>query len=372
MKGVLPDRKLKELVYNGYISSERGISEEQIQPSSIDLRLGRIAYKIEGEPNPKMSLDDVAVDKFYIDDWTEFSPGITYAVELEERLNPNKINPYIRGIMHIHTNPKSSAGRTGMISKIWAPGSEKLDDIPAEHVGKIYSIITPRAFPIKLKHGVSINQMRISYGRLEKSKLDPKTVYERLLNKGIYFMKNRRKTGIPESKVKFDKGGIEINMYLPEGEPAFYESKPTNKSVIFERKKNKLLDFFEEKFLKNGKTKLENGKFYISATEELIAIPTTDTLQGIDIPPFVIEIMAYDEGSGEFRSHAAGFVEYGFGDDENSLIIMEIHPHSDIVVGKNSPVGLMILYELHEPPETKYEGFYRGQMKLTPGKYFKE
>ena len=44
--GVLPDRELKEIVRAGAITAEGGIRDDQVQPASLDLRLGKVAYRL--------------------------------------------------------------------------------------------------------------------------------------------------------------------------------------------------------------------------------------------------------------------------------------------------------------------------------------
>ena len=45
-KGILPVQRLEELVRNGNIRASTPIAEDQIQPSSIDLRLGKRGYRV--------------------------------------------------------------------------------------------------------------------------------------------------------------------------------------------------------------------------------------------------------------------------------------------------------------------------------------
>ncbi len=373
MKGVLPDRILKEFIEQGYIASDYGKETllKNVQPSSLDLTLGKKVYEIRGEPTHGIQLEKIIVREFEINDWTVLQRGKTYLVELQEYFRPEKLKKkYEIGIIYVHTNPKSSAGRTGIISKIWAPGNELFDVIPPNYEGKIYSLILPKAFPVKVKEGVSINQMRIFYQRPEESELNPEDMYNALEKNRIYLLTGRDDK--PVEKVRFYRNGIEMTMYLPKGEVSILEAKKTKKPLILKPRANKVDDFFTRKKVdKDGTFLLKKDGFYIIATRELLKIPIAETLKGTGVPPFVIEIAAYDEGTGEFRSHAAGFVEYGFGVGSPSLIIMEIHPHTDLVVGDGSPVAILRFYEFHEPPETRYQGSY-NQQGLTPGKYFKE
>lgn len=375
MRGVLPDKILHEFVRIGYIEAPYGKEEldKNVQPSSIDLTLGENAYEIKGEPTLGDKIEDYATKNVNISNGATLEVGKTYMIELQEHFNPEnlkkeKTDP---GLFFIHANPKSSFGRTGAISKVWVRGHSGFDVIPPDYNDKIYSIVMPKAFPIRIKKGASINQIRIYYGRMDESVLDPSSLYYTLENKGIFLMKNRDKK--PVDKIIFNENGIAMSMYLPKEEVSILEAKKNPKrELILEAGENKLDDFFHRRKVDdNGMFTLKKDHFYIIATRELFNIPLAETLIGTGKPPFVAEIKAYDVNSGEFRGHAAGFVEYGFGTEGHSLIIMEVHPHGDVVIKDNSPVGIIKFYEFHEPPEKSYVGSYNHQ-GLTPGKYFRE
>ncbi len=375
MRGVLPDKILHEFVKIGYIEAPYGKEEldKNVQPSSIDLTLGEKAYEIRGEPTRGNDVEKYVLKEINISGGATFEVGKTYMIELQEHFNPDnlkkkKTDP---SLFFIHANPKSSFGRTGAISKIWVPGNNGFDVIPPNYDGEIYSIVMPKAFPMKIEKGASINQIRIYYGRMDESVLDPSSLYYTLENKGIFLMKNRDKK--PVNKIVFTENGIAMNMYLPKGEVNILEAKKNPKrELILKAGENKLDDFFHRRKMDKGGTfVLKKDHFYIIATRELFNIPLAETLIGTGKPPFVAEIKAYDVNSGEFRGHAAGFVEYGFGTEGHSLIIMEVHPHGDVIVVDKSPVGIIKFYEFHEPPEKSYNGSYNHQ-NLTPGKYFKE
>ena len=46
MLGVLPDSALKEMIARGELTASEPVIPEQIQPASLDLRLGRVAYRV--------------------------------------------------------------------------------------------------------------------------------------------------------------------------------------------------------------------------------------------------------------------------------------------------------------------------------------
>ncbi len=395
MKGILPDNVLKEFVESGYITSPNGEKiVDQIQPTSLDLTLGERAWELRGEPTNSMPIDRVAKDDFSIKNGTILHPGKTYLIELNERFNPENFpsKEYDIEEIHIHANPKSSAGRTGMLSKLYIPGSEMSevvgigkheygeafaivnnhnDSVPSQYKGKLYVLVSPGPFPVKLKKGDSINQVRLYYGNLEESELDVRNLYEKLYKRNIYLVEYRNNK--PVEKLKIHNNGIEMSMHLKRDKKTILEARKTSKPVLFERGANKLTDFFKIKQVgKDGLFTLKKDGFYIIGTRELFRLPTEETLRGSDTSPFAAEIPPYDyDGIGKARIHGAGFVEYGFGISSPSLIIMEVHPFSNILIEDGSPVGVLKLYKISRPPENSYNGSYNRQT-LTPGKYFTE
>src|SRR6202034_1850789 len=53
-KGILPDRMILGLIKTGAIIPAAALDEDQVQPASIDLRLGEVAYRVRASflPGP--------------------------------------------------------------------------------------------------------------------------------------------------------------------------------------------------------------------------------------------------------------------------------------------------------------------------------
>ena len=143
-------------------------------------------------------------------------------------------------------------------------------------------------------------------------------MYKNLERDGIHML-YIDDTGVPLEKIIFDKGGFEMSMSLdPRDDKVAYVSKKTTKAVEFIKGRNRLYDFFEEGHLDDdGLFKLEKDKFYIISTREKLLIPTKEQIG--DEVPFVGEMIPYYVEGGEFRSHGAGFIEYGFGSSYENI-----------------------------------------------------
>ena len=59
--GILPSQALKSLIAGGEIRAAPEITADQIQPASLDLRLGKVAYRIRASFLPGLLAERVGV-----------------------------------------------------------------------------------------------------------------------------------------------------------------------------------------------------------------------------------------------------------------------------------------------------------------------
>ena len=106
-KGILPVQRLEELVRNGNIRATTPISEDQIQPSSIDLRLGKIGYRVSASFLPtqfstvQQKLQEMVVEEVDLASSALLKKGSVYIVPLQEEL-------FLPDFISGRANPKSS------------------------------------------------------------------------------------------------------------------------------------------------------------------------------------------------------------------------------------------------------------------------
>ena len=117
--GILPSQALKSLIAGGEIRAAPEIAADQIQPASLDLRLGKVAYRIRASflPGPNATVRDKLSElKFHEIDLTHgavLEAGCVYLVPLIEQLN-------LRATIAAFANPKSSIGRIDVFTRLIA------------------------------------------------------------------------------------------------------------------------------------------------------------------------------------------------------------------------------------------------------------
>lgn len=322
-EGIIPHQMIHEMIHEEMISGFHTISQKQIQPASLDLRLGMLGYKMQasciplvGEPVGKK------IDKYceyqidLVGNGTILEKGNVYLIELIETLElPAKIS----GV----ANAKSSAGRCDILARLVLDGVNQFDKIPNGYRGKMWLEVAPRSFSIRVRTGTKLNQIRFQLGDVPVS--DKKIVTADLSEKfGLKAKKNRK-------YIDFDAAG-----------------------------KYAAADFWD--VIKNQDI-LDLDEFYLVGSKENIVIP--DDMSA--------EMVAYDVRYGEFRSHFAGFFDGGFGTKKPSRAVMEIRTHEvPFVLEDGQPLGELHYQKMAEVPDISYSsiGYYEGQQTKYFSKHF--
>src|SRR6267378_835633 len=161
--GILPSQKISELIQHGHISADTKIEDSQIQPASIDLRLGPKAYRVQASFLPGSNstvaskISDLIMTEVDLTHPAVFEKGCVYIVPLMENLHLPK-NLFAKA------NPKSSTGRLDIFTRLISDYSKEFERTPKGYKGKLYAEIVPRTFTIKLVQGIKLNQLRFVRG----------------------------------------------------------------------------------------------------------------------------------------------------------------------------------------------------------------
>ncbi|MBL4664567.1 MAG: 2'-deoxycytidine 5'-triphosphate deaminase [Nitrospinaceae bacterium] len=320
--GYLPCQFIEKALNEGMILSEVPIDASQIQPVSLDLRLGQKAYRIQcsflPENDPvETRLKDVTLYEFDISDGGILEKNAIYLIPLMEELN---FSSAFYGL----ANPKSSTGRLDMFTRVIVDRGHRFDEIPLGYRGKLYLEVIPRSFPVKVYTGLSLNQLRVAH-RTSQS-LDKKKLMSKYKKNPILFHRNGMI--IPVDDVRLEEGvyiSVDVKGDLEDSIVA-YKAK-TNSNVI---DLSKIGHYKAEEFWepihrpKKNRLILEPESFYIMMSKEKICI----------WPDWLAEMVAYEPNSGELRTHYAGFFDSGFGwngnyesMDQGTRAVMEVRPH---------------------------------------------
>ncbi len=166
-EGVLPDQFLRAAIAEGVIDAGRfKIPAANIQPASLDLRLGEVAYRIRCSFLPHRDSVEAGVKDLIVDELdlrgggTVLETGRPYLIPLKEGL---ALPPGMRG----KANPKSSTGRADVFTRVITDGSDRFDEIAPGYSGQLYLEVVPLSFPVRVREDLSLNQLRLAVGRAE-------------------------------------------------------------------------------------------------------------------------------------------------------------------------------------------------------------
>src|SRR6187551_3373581 len=160
-KGILPDRMIEQLAADGGILPSTDFVPGQIQPASLDLRLGEIAYRVRasflpGTTTVARRIDELKLHEISLSDGAVLETGCVYIVPLQESLAlPNEISAA--------ANPKSSTGRLDVFTRVIADETRGFDRIETGYHGPLYAEISPRTFPVLVREGSRLSQIRFRH-----------------------------------------------------------------------------------------------------------------------------------------------------------------------------------------------------------------
>ncbi len=367
--GYIPDHIIELACHQGLIRTESTLWDSQIQPVSLDLRLGERAYRIQSSFLPEnetvdAKLRDLLLYEIDIRDGGILEKGAIYLIPLAEEL---ELPPTVYGC----TNPKSSTGRLDMFTRVIIDRGHRFDEISPGYKGKLFLEVICRSFPVRVKEGITLNQLRLVQG-------DPDLSDSKFR---AYFKKKPILYGKSGAPLKVDQVKIENGLYISvdlqgsgKNPIVAYKAK-TNSSVIDLTRTNYYNpeDFWEPVHLqKKNRLILEPESFYIMMSQEKICI----------WPDLVGEMVAYEPNSGELRTHYAGFFDPGFGWHGGSQIkgqgtraVMEVRPHDVPFMIEDGQTFCRLKFEkiLSKPNRVygrKISSHYHSQ-ELALSKYFK-
>src|ERR1700677_235730 len=163
--GVLPSQLLAQAVDAGWVGAgELLVPPSNIQPASVDLRLGERAFRIRcsflpGDSDVEHKVKDFIVDELDLRrEGAVLETGRPYLVPLAEKL---ALPPLLRG----KANPKSSTGRLDVFTRVITDYSHRFDEIAAGYEGPLYVEIVPLSFAVRVRQGLALNQLRLMAGR---------------------------------------------------------------------------------------------------------------------------------------------------------------------------------------------------------------
>ncbi|MGH8221752.1 MAG: 2'-deoxycytidine 5'-triphosphate deaminase [Woeseiaceae bacterium] len=367
--GILPSQTIKEMVEAGDIvgSVLNSIESDQVQPASIDLRLGDFAYPVDTSFLPgkelkvleKMKQLDPDAERFRLDlrKGNVLEKGRIYVIPLLESVNLRTSE------LTAFSNPKSSTGRLDILTRLISDKATHFDQLEERYKGALYLEVAPRSFSVVVRTGTRLNQLRFSRTRGEGAKGISALEWNQLLEGGQ----------IVDRPPKDTKRGVlpftvDLEGSRGEGEILGYRAKKYARRIDLDMRDYDPFEFWEPiTFGKASSLILEPDEFYILMTRESIAVP----------PDYAAEMMPYDTRAGEFRVHYAGFFDPGFGWDlktqraGGSRGVLEVRSHEvPFLLEHGQTVGWLRYERMAARPDMLYgDGLrsnYQGQgLKLA-------
>lgn len=386
--GILPSQALRTALAEGEIRATTPVSEGQIQPASLDLRLGETAYRVQASflPGRRNTVRDriMAHAQYQIDltGGAVLERNCVYIVPLMETLS-------LRKRLSAVGNPKSSIGRLDVFARVITDHGVEFDRIRESYKGPLYAEVSPRAFSIRVRTGSRLVQVRLRRGspgtsdaamrRLNRqvrlvqapadaartstadstpdlfghvpSRQDRSTDDIDPVNRGVEFtadVHGDKNTGLIGYRAKRNAGFIDVDTWGHYDPEEFWDP-------VRPQAGNSVL--------------LDPEDFYILASRETVTVPVD----------YAAEMLAYDTLVGEFRVHYAGFFDPGFGAPETggvgSRAVLEVRAHEvPFLIEDGQVIGRLVYERLTARPDKLYGvqiGSSYQRQTLTLGRQFK-
>ena len=355
-QGVIPSHMIETMVTQGQISISEPLQGDQVQPASLDLRLGNTAYRVRASflagqtATVAKRLREFEMHRIDLSEGAVLEKGCVYLVPLMEGLD---LPPDIEAV----ANAKSSTGRLDLLTRTITDHGKEFDRIVKGYSGPLYAEICPRSFSVLVRPGMRLNQIRFRMGHAvlsddaltELHAQTPLVSGEAVIQDGLGFSVDlsASRNGLVGYRAKPHTGVIDL------GKISAYDPA----------------DFWEEIRTHNQKIILDPGAFYILVSQEAVTIP----------PEYAAEMAPYLAMVGEFRVHYAGFFDPGFGhaaaNGQGSRGVLEVRCHeAPFVLEHGQVVGRLVYEAMLETPSQLYgreiASNYQGQgLKLS--KHFK-
>lgn len=366
--GIYTHVEIDELVKRGAIRCGRALEDGQVQPTSLDLRLGAVAYRIRAGFLPTRHsvvdrLQELSMFPIDLESGAVLEPGHIYLVPLEEELE-------LPAGVSARANPKSSIGRVDLFTRVICDRTSRFDDIPAGYRGTLYVEVVPRSFPVRVRRGSRLNQLRFLGEDSLLTDAEHRAAHER-----EPLVIDRDGKVVPTNALDID-GGLNLGVSLvPERDDGIigYRARRFTGVVDLDRVgQHDPAEFFDPIHAsKDRRLLLEPEEFYIFASRERIRVP----------PNYAAEMLAYDVGIGELRTNYAGFFDAGFGFGERGEIlgtpgVLEVRAHDVPFVVEDGQVFFRLVYHRTTRPCARVygadgAGSNYARQGLTLAKYFR-
>jgi dCTP deaminase len=349
-KGILPDHMIAALARDGAILRAQDFQPDQIQPASLDLRLGEVAYRVRASflPGPRTTvaerIDELKLHEIALGNGAVLETSCVYIVPLIESL---ALPDHIAGA----ANPKSSTGRLDVFTRVIADNTRGFDRIKPGYHGPLYAEISPRTFPVLVRTGSRLSQLRFRHGHA-------------LLDADALRALNARERLVDDDAAEVNEGiavSVDLSASLPyslahagggKAAPVVgFRAKHHTGLIDIERRAGyDVAEFWEPIHSRKDQSLiLDPDEFYILASKEAVQVP----------PDYAAEMVPFDPLVGEFRVHYAGFFDPGFGHvaagGRGARAVLEVRSREvPFILEHGQIVGRLVYEKMLQRPTSLY------------------
>lgn len=339
---VLPQQKVQDLINSKHIKAESPFEEVQLQPASLDLRLGSVAYRVPGSflPSARESvyakLGRLTMYGLDISESAILEKGAVYIIPLEESLNlPEHISA--------KASPKSSIGRLDVFTRLIGEEGVRFDTLPQGYKGKLYLEVVPLTFSIVVHRGDRLNQLR--------------------------FVDHKANVPVINAPAQVEEQWLSVDLSGDEHGLIGYRARRHAPIVDLAQVGVHPLNEFWEPLYANDTSDLilSPEEFYILVSKEKVSVP----------PHYAADLVPYDVSVGELRIHYAGFFDPGFGFNApggGTPAVLEVRAHDvPALVEDGQPIGRLVFEPLTDATNSLYGqdlGSNYANQGLKLSKYF--
>ena len=352
--GILPSHVLRRLIRaRRKIVAMEEFDEAQLQPASIDLRLGSVAWRVRASflPGPNATVEEKLQSVFMhaidLSEGAVLETGCVYIVPLIERA---EFSARVSGT----ANPKSSTGRIDVFTRLITDRAVSFDTIEAGYRGPLFAEISPRTFPVLVRKNSRLNQLRIRHGSPQFTDTQLKRLHAQ--------------SPLVDTVPDIDNGlGLSIDLKGHDGSRIGWRAKRHTALIDVDRR-NYLdpAEYWDPVSAQpSGNIILDPDEFYILASREAVAIP----------PDYAAEMVPFNPLVGEFRVHYAGFFDPGFGYEAghppSARAVLEVRSREvPFILEHGQTIGRLVFERLTDPPPEVYgerlgSNYQRQGLKLS-------
>ena len=336
VSGILAAQGIARLTEAGAIRPDSPYAPDQIQPASLDLRLGARVFRVRTSFLPGARSVAACIEAFVLHemDLTQgavLETGCVYIAELQETLA-------LPADLSASANPKSSTGRIDVFTRVITDRGAAFDQVEAGYHGRLYAEISPRTFPVKVRTGSRLSQIRFRRGEPRLSDADLAVLHAA--------------TPLVDAPSPSFQGGIAVSIDLSgfDGLIGYRAKRHTGLVDVDAPGRHRTADFWEALPADgSGALILDPGQFYILASKEAVQVP----------PDFAAEMVPFDPLVGEFRVHYAGFFDPGFGfaaaGGSGARAVLEVRSRDvPFLLEDGQIVGRLVYERMAEVPSALY------------------